>query len=363
MSDKVILLNPGPTNVSQAVIDAASGPLFCHREPEYFTLQDEVRERLVRVMGLDPDVWTAVLIAGSGTSAMESMILAGVPEGKTLVVSDNGVYGDRIVKMAKAHGIPVTAVTQPWTEATDPALLAERCEQTDNLGAVCVIHHETTTGLLNPVEECGAVAKKYGVNFLVDSVSGLAGDPLDLEAANVDIVASTGGKNFQGMPALSFGFARREKLEEARAWSPRSVYLDFVNLYDKQEQRGTPFTPAVPFVVSLRQALIELEEETVAGRIARYGAAARFLREGYQAMGLPLWLPEGTPLSNCLTTICLPEGKTYTELHDYLKERGFVIYAGQGKIEAEAFRIANMGNVEQADYQRLLDTLSQWVNS
>ena len=142
-----------------------------------------------------------------------------------------------------------------------------------------------------------------------------------------------------------------------------SDLLDFVNLYDKQEKRGTPFTPAVPFVASLKQALIELEEETVAGRIALYGEAARFLREGYQAMGLPLWLPEGTPLSNCLTTIRLPEGKTYTELHDYLKERGFVIYAGQGRIEAEAFRIANMGNVAQADYQRLLDTLSEWVNA
>ncbi len=363
MSEKTILLNPGPTNVSQALIDAAAGPLFCHREPEYFTLQDEVRERLVRVMDLDPEVWTAVLIAGSGTSALESTILAGVPAGKALLVSDNGVYGDRIVKMAKAHGIPVEVVTQPWPEATNSALLAERCEQRDDLGALAVIHHETTTGLLNPVAEVGRVAKQYGLNFLVDSVSGLAGDPLDFEAAGIDIVAGTGGKNYQGMPALSFCYARREKLEEARAWSPRSVYLDFVNLYDKQEIQGTPFTPAVPFVAALRQALIELEEETVAGRIARYAEAARFLREGYRNMGLPLWLPEGTPLSNCLTTIRLPEGRTYAELHDYLKERGFVIYAGQGRIEVEAFRIANMGNVEQADYQRLLDTLKTWVDA
>ncbi len=207
----------------------------------------------------------------------------------------------------------------------------------------------------------GRVARRYGLNFLVDSVSGLAGDPLDFEAAGADIVAGTGGKNFQGLPALSFAYVRREKLEEARAWSPRSVYLDFVNLFDKQERRGTPFTPAVPLVAALRQALVELEEETVAGRIARYAGAARFLREGYHEMGLSLWLPEGAPLSNCLTTIRLPGGRTYSGLHDHLKERGFVIYAGQGRIEAEAFRIANMGNVARADYQRLLDVLKAWV--
>jgi 2-aminoethylphosphonate-pyruvate transaminase len=363
MPNKTILLNPGPTNVSKAVIDAAAGPLFCHREPEYFTLQDEVRERLLRVMDLDPEVWAAVLIAGSGTSAMESMILAGVPEGKALLISDNGVYGDRIAKMAKAHGIPAKVVTQPWTQATDPELLAAAIEARDDFGALAVIHHETTTGLLNPVVEVGKVAKRYGLNFLVDSVSGLGGDALDFEEAGADIVASTGGKNFQGMPALSFGYARRAKLEEARAWSPRSVYLDFVNLCDKQDRRGTPFTPAVPFVAALRQALIELQEETVAGRVARYAEAARFLREGYARMGLTLWLPEGTPLSNCLTTIRLPEGRTYVELHDYLKERGFVIYAGQGQIEKEAFRIANMGNVAREDYQRLLDVLAAWVQA
>jgi len=361
MTRKMILLNPGPTNVSDAVLRAASGPLVCHREPEYFNLQDQVRERLLRVLDLDPSVWTAVLISGSGTSAVEAMILAGAPVRKTLLISDNGIYGDRIAGMARAHGIPVEVAKQTWGEATDPAFLAEYCAGRDDLGAIAVIHHETTTGVLNPVAEVGRVAREHGLAMLVDSVSGLGGDLLDLEEAGVDLCACTGGKNFQGLPGISFVYARREKLRAAREWSPHSVYLDLVNLGDTQDRRGTPFTPAVPLVRALNQALVELEEETVAGRVERYSQAARFLRDGYERIGFEHWLPEATPKSNCLTTLRLPEGRAYADLHDTLKNEGFVIYGGQGRLEEEAFRIANMGNVDRNDYERLLGVLERWA--
>jgi 2-aminoethylphosphonate-pyruvate transaminase len=357
----VILLNPGPTNVSDRVLRAASEPLVCHREPEYFDLQDEVRDRLLRVLGLNPATWAAVLVAGSGTSAVEAMIGAGVPRGRGLLVSVNGVYGDRMAKMASAYGIEVEEVVQPWGEVADPARIAAAIEGRDDLGAVAVVHHETTTGLLNPVEEIGRVVKGAGLAFLVDSVSGLAGDPLDVPASGADLIASTGGKNYQGMPALSFVYAKRSALEAARDGGPRSVYLDLTNLCDKQDRRGTPFTPAVPLVRSLREALVELSEETVDGRVARYRDAALFLRDGYERLGLGIRIPDPAHRSNCLTTVNLPEGRTYDDLHDHLKRAGFVIYSGQGRLEAEAFRIANMGWVKRADYERLLTVLGDWV--
>jgi 2-aminoethylphosphonate-pyruvate transaminase len=363
MPPKTILLNPGPTNVSRRVLDAASSPQMCHREPEYGNLQEEVRARLLSVLGLDGETWSPVLIAGSGTSGLEAMVATGVPEGKALAVSVNGVYGDRIAKMARAHGIVTVEIEQPWGVPADPALIRSRLETRDHIGALAVVHHETTTGHLNPVEEIGALAKELGHTYLVDSVSGLAGDELDLDRAGVDYCASTGGKNYQGLVGVSFVYARREALARARKGQRRSVYLDLVNLSDHQDKRGTPFTPVVPLVAALREALVELEEETVPGRIARYRDAALFLREGYAKLGLSPWLPEGSPMSNCLTTIRLPEGRTYDSVHDFLKDRGFVIYAGQGDLGKEAFRICNMGWVDRADYERLLDVLGEWVRS
>ena len=134
-----------------------------------------------------------------------------------------------------------------------------------------------------------------------------------------------------------------------------------MNLSEKQDRRSTPFTPAVPLVQSLKVALDEVREETVEGRIARYGKAATFLRKGYARLGIEDWLPAGTPKSNCLTTLRLPAGRTYVDLHDFLLDEGYVIYAGQGNIEKEAYRICNMGDVRKKDYARLLDALEEWL--
>ncbi|MBI3270132.1 MAG: aminotransferase class V-fold PLP-dependent enzyme [Planctomycetes bacterium] len=356
----MILLNPGPVNVSDRVRQAAAMEPICHREPEYFDMQDEVRARLLELFDLPKSEFAVGLIAGSGTSAVEAMVCAGVPAGKRLVVVSNGVYGDRIARMAEAHGIPCDEVRFPWEQAADPERVDERVRAIESaggkIGALAVIHHETTTGLVNPIPELAAIARRAGARFLVDSVSGLAGDPIDVAAT--DFCAGTAGKCLQGLPGVSFVFARRECL---RAAGPRrSVYLDLADLCARQDVRGTPFTPAVPIVNAFREALRETAEEGVAARIARYGRAAAFLRAGYARMGLAAWLPHDRR-SNCLTTLRLPPGRTYADLHDTLKREGFVIYAGQGNLEREAFRICNMGWIPEAEFARLLAVLERWV--
>jgi 2-aminoethylphosphonate-pyruvate transaminase len=337
-----ILLNPGPVCVSERVRKAAAMTPICHREPEYFDLQDEVRERLARLFSL-PKEFAPVLLAGSGTSAVEAMVCA-LPAGKRLAVVNNGVYGDRIAKMAAAHGIPFEEAKFPWSEPADPAKIPAA-------DYVAVIHHETTTGLVNPV---GEIARKTGARLLVDSVSGLAGDPIDVAVA--DFVAGTAGKCLQGLPGVSFVFARRDALRQAPR---RSVYLDLAELCAKQDARNTPFTPVVPIVNAFREALREAEEEGLSARIARYAETARFLRDGYRKLGLEFWLPHDR-LSNTLTTLRLPAGRTYGSLHDALKAEGFVIYGGQGNLEKEAFRIANMGWIPRAELRRLLRVLAKW---
>jgi 2-aminoethylphosphonate-pyruvate transaminase len=350
----MILLNPGPVNVSDRVRLAAAMDPICHREPEYFDLQDEVRARLLSLFTLDAKSFSAVLIAGSGTSAVESMVLGAVPKGAKLLVVNNGVYGDRILKMASAAGIPTDEVKFPWETPADPAKVAEKAK---GAGAVAVIHHETTTGLVNPIHEIADVARRAGARILVDSVSGLAGDPIDV--AKFDFVAGTAGKCLQGLPGVSFIFARRELLKDAPR---RSVYLDLAELSAKQDARNTPFTPAVPIVNAFVEALRETADETLPGRLARYAKTAAFLRAGYERAGLKHWLATDRR-SNTLTTLKMPAGRTYASIHDALKKEGYVIYGGQGALEKEAFRIANMGWIPQSELARLVEVLSTWVKS
>lgn len=350
-----MLLNPGPVNVSPRVRAAFHGaPDMCHREPEVGELLGSIRRRLARCFG-GPEAFTAVLLTGSGTAAVEAMIASGVGAGPLLVVN-NGVYGQRMVDMARAHGIAVVEVASGWTEPLDVARVDEALRESPGVEAVAVVHHETTTGLLNPIGEVGALARRHGARLLVDSVSGLAGDGLDFDRDGVDLCAGTANKCLQGMPGISFVLVRRTALEPLAAVPPRSVYLHLPSHLRAQEQNSMLFTMAVQVAAAFDEALAELEEETVAARVERYHAAAELLRRGFSDLGLRFLVPEGWR-SNCLTALELPAGVAYAQLHDELKARGFVVYDGQGKLRQGAFRVANMGHLERDDFTAFLSAL------
>ena len=163
-----------------------------------------------------------------------------------------------------------------------------------------------------------------------------------------------------GLPGISFVIARRQAIERAAGFPPRTVYLDLPNYLAKQEHSNTPFTPAIQVLFAFREALRELAEETVAGRIARYEEAARILRTGFEHMGLELLLPS-EHRSNTITTIRLPEGVTYLQIHDAVKELGFVIYSGQGNLSKTCFRVANMGAIPTAELHRFIEVLNRFL--
>jgi len=350
-SRKFVLLNPGPVNVSDEVRTAMAGPDWCHREGEAFDLIDEVRARLLSCLGLDRS-FSAVLLGGSGTAAVEAMITSFVPEGKKLVVVRNGVYGDRIAQMAAVHGISTLEISCAWFERPDLGAV-ERSLSDPDVGAIALVHHETTTGLLNDVAAVGALAHSRDVLFLVDTVSGMGGEELDLVRWHVDAAACAANKCLQGMPGASFVVARRALLEEGAAAPVRTVYLNLPLYHRKQETRDTLFTPPLQVIMALRQALTELCAETIAGRIARYRALALRFRSGFESMGLHLLVP-ALLRSNTITALQTPAGVTYDQIHDALKEAGFIIYAGQNSLRHRMFRVANMGNIAPDDVERCL---------
>jgi 2-aminoethylphosphonate-pyruvate transaminase len=212
--------------------------------------------------------------------------------------------------------------------------------------------------LLNPVEAIAEVAAAAGRRVVVDAMSSLFGEPLAVGHEGIDFVTASANKCLQGIPGVSFVLARRAALEALQGRSPRSVYLDLWNHWATQEQDNTPFTPAVQVLHAMREALVELEEEGLAGRIARYAENCRVLRRGMTALGFEILVPEGAR-SSILTTFRLRPGLGYDALHDAMKRRGYVIYAGQGEIRTYAFRVSNMGTLTPKDMQGVVAAFAE----
>ncbi|HEF4739625.1 2-aminoethylphosphonate aminotransferase [Burkholderia multivorans] len=351
----MLLLNPGPVTLTERVRRSLLQPDLCHRESEFFDLQDEARARLVAAYELDPAEWTAVLMTGSGTAAVESMIAALVPKDGKLLVIENGVYGERITQIATQYGIAHDVLKHEWMQAPDLAQIAARLDA-GGYSHVAVIHHETTTGRLNDLGAIAEVCRARGVKLLVDGVSSFGAEAIDFAGGDIDAVAATANKCLHGVPGAAFVIVRRSALASAAS---RTYYLDLGRLAKLQDQRNTPFTPSVHAYYALVEALREFDE---AGgwraRHARYKALADQAQAGLAARGMPLVLPEGAS-SVVLRAYRLPQGVTYETLHDGLKARGFVIYAGQGGLSKELFRISTMGAIEAADVERLLDGFSE----
>lgn len=344
-----VLLNPGPANTTPTVRRALLTPDLCHREPEFFQVMRQCREGLVRMAGGGDD-FVAVIFTGSGTAAVEAVLCSVVPRDRGVLIVDNGVYGRRMVQIAKAHGIGHEVIQLDNTTPVSPRDVETRLRARPELSHVALIHHETTTGLLNPVSAVVRGAAKDGRRVIVDAMSSLFGEPLDVGQEGLDFVMASANKCLQGIPGVAFVLCRRSAVEALKGAEPRSVYLDLYSHYVTQEQDNTPFTPAVQVFYALRQALAELEAEGLEARIKRYAENARVLREGMARLGFEVLVPEGAR-SSLLTTFRLLPGLTYDALHDQMKRRGYIIYAGQGEIRKFAFRVANMGTLTPGDIE------------
>ncbi len=320
----------------------------------------DIRAKLLKVFDIEKD-YTAVLISGSGTAALEMGVSSCISDKGRMLVIENGVYGERISKIADVYNIPKQAIHYQWGEYSKLEDVESALKEHADIEVVAMVHHETTTGLLNPIQQVGELANRYGKKFLVDCISSQAGETIDFEKMHIDYSIGTANKCIQGFPGVAFVLARKTEMERIRDFPQRSLYFHMAGHFTAQEKGDTLFTPAIQSHYALDEALDELLEETVTGRIARYSKASKFLREGFTKLGLNFLIPPEQH-SNTLTALKLPNGITYPWLHDRLKEKEFVIYAGQGAFNQSIFRIANMGEITMEEYQSLLTALEEIVN-
>jgi len=309
---------------------------------------------LLEVYDCDPQTWAAVLTGGSGTTAMEAMLASLLPPQSHLLVIENGIYGERLSRIAEVHAIGHEAMRLEWGAAVDLDALQGLLES-GRFSHVAAVHHETTTGRLNDVGAIAALCERHGAALLLDSVSAFGAEAVPFASAAVMAVAATANKCLHGIPGLAIVLCRRSALEAAPP--ARSLTLHLPDWASHQRRRSTPYTPPVNAVLALDQALRELREQGGwAARGTHYRKLAAQVAATLKSLGVEPWLPAAG--SSCvLRSYHMPRGMDYNALHAGLKQRGFIIYAGQGKLLEQLFRLSTMGEIGAYDMARLQQAL------
>jgi 2-aminoethylphosphonate aminotransferase len=349
--ERRILLNPGPCTTSDRVKRALLMPDLCPRELEFSDLMASVRARLLWVAHGEAG-YSAVLLAGAGTAAVEACITSAVGPDDLLLVIDNGAYGRRAEQIAQAFGLPHRTLRLAWGEHPPLDRVETALDQARPATHCFLVHHETTTGMLNPLEAIVAACRRRGVVTIVDAMSSLGGVPLDLRETPADFVISSANKCLQGLPGLSFVLASAPALERIAGVPRRSFYLHLLDNWRAQEETGQfLYTPPVQVLHALEAALDELLEEGVEARHRRYAACYAALHGGMRRLGFDCLVPERWH-SRLLTAYLEPEHPawSFTAMHDAMYAQGITVYPGKVP-GARTFRLANIGDLRPADLE------------
>jgi 2-aminoethylphosphonate-pyruvate transaminase len=349
-----LLFTPGPLSTSESVKQAMLRDLGA-RDAEFLAAVREIRAKLLALASLDGAGYEAVLMQGSGTFAVESVIGSAIPPDGRLLVAANGAYGRRMAEIATRLRIDTVVLDFPENRPVEAAAVAAALAGRGPFTHMGVIHCETTTGILNPVEAIGQAVHAAGAVYIVDAMSSFGGVPLDVTAAHIDYLVSSANKCIQGVPGFGFILARRECLLASEGWA-RSLSLDLVAQWRGLESAigEFRFTPPVQTVLAFRRAIAELEAEGgIAARNARYRANHAALLEEMRASGIADYLrPEDQ--SPIITSFRYPAHPAFNfeRFYSSLSERGLVIYPGKLSYE-DTFRIGTIGHLFPDDIRRL----------
>jgi 2-aminoethylphosphonate-pyruvate transaminase len=330
------------------------------RDREFIEQVRKIRLRLLQIGGAEDGAYEAVLMQGSGTFAVESVLSSVVPRGGKLLVAINGAYGRRMAQMGKILGIETESVVFPEALPVDVQQIENALSHDPGITHVGTIHCETTTGILNPVEAVGRLVRRLGRIFVVDAMSSFGGMPVPVGDWGIDFLISSANKCIQGVPGFGFVLARRERLIESEGRA-RSLSLDLVSQWRGLEADGQfRFTPPTHALLAFWQALEELQAEGgVTGRASRFAANKRVLDEGMSQLGFEAYLaPEHQ--SCIISSFRYPKHANFIfqEFYERLSDKGFVIYPGKVS-DADCFRIGTIGHIFPEDMQALLAAMRQ----
>lgn len=366
MSSKIkrnILLNPGPVTTTNTVKQALVVPDICHREAEFTQLLKQIRQDLLKVVNAGDD-YTTILFGASGTGAIEACISSVVAPEKKIAIVNNGAYGQRMINIAKRYKINVVEINFP----ADKPLTIEKIKQTlaadTAIQYLAIVHHETSSGMLNPLHEIGELCHQLDRKLIVDAMSSFAGIPTDMNKDHIDFIMASSNKCLHGMPGMSFVIAKTASLLESEG-NAHSYYLDLHQQYHSLENTGQlAFTPPVQVAYAFKQALDEYFAQTPEGRTAQYKKNYDTLLTGLKSLGFESVTP-ASHQSGLLLTVKFPDDSNHYDfdaLHDYLFEKGYTIYPKKLPIP-NTFRLACIGNLQEKDITNFLSELKGYLNA
>ncbi|WP_422413184.1 MULTISPECIES: 2-aminoethylphosphonate--pyruvate transaminase [unclassified Endozoicomonas] len=360
LENPYLLLTPGPLSTSASVREAMLRD-WCTWDDDYnLGVVEEIRSQLIKLAS-DTDDYTAVLMQGSGTASVEATVGSVISDEGKLLVINNGAYGARIAQIAEYLNIPHSVLNCGEINPPTPGEIDQVLSEDKAITHVAIVHCETTTGMLNPVEAVAQVVKKHDCILIVDAMSSFGGVPIDLAGLGIDFLISSANKCIQGVPGFGFVIARRTLLSQCKGLA-RSLSLDLYDQWQCMEKNHGKwrFTSPTHTVRAFHQALAELiEEGGIAARHKRYASNQRLLVQGMSELGFRCLLD--TELhSPFITSFYSPEHPDYEFLRFYeqLKGKGFVIYPGKVS-DADCFRIGNIGEVYPEDISRLIKAVSE----
>lgn len=345
-----ILLNPGPATTTDTVKYAQVVPDICPREKEFGCIMKEMGNDLLKIVHADPDKYTAVLFCGSGTLCIDACVSSLLPEGKKILVLDNGSYSARAAEVAEYYHMDRIDLKFPVDRPLDPERAREALSADPDIAVVYCCMHETGTGILNPVREIGAIAHEHDCVMITDTTSAYAMIPIDMEKENLDFIMASAQKGLQSMTGLSFVIGRTDILEASRDYPTRSyytnLYLQYSFIRDKGEMH---FTPPVQTIYATRRAIREYFDEGEQAKWERHQAVWNALYEGALSVGLkPVFPKEYT--SRLVLCIAYPDDPAFDfeKVHDALYRRGFTIYPGK-VTDMSMFRLCSLGALVPED--------------
>ncbi len=346
-----VLLNPGPSTTTDTVKMAQIVPDICPREKEFQSIMAPMRRDLVKIVHGGDD-YTSVLFCGSGTICIDITLNSLLDAGKKALVISNGSYSQRAVDVLEYYGMPYIDLKQPIYTTPDLAVIEETLKSNDDIGYVYMTHHETGSGLLNPIREVGSLAHKYGAFFITDTTSSYAMIPINVYEDNVDFCMASAQKGIMGMTGLSYVIGKKSIIEASKDFPRRSYYCNLYMQYDFFERTGEMhFTPPVQTIYAARQALTEYWNEGETAKWARHQRVMAAIHNGEEKLGLKEILSRDVQ-SGLVSAVKYPDDPNwdFDKVHDYCYERGFTIYPG--KIEKQGtFRLCALGAIDAPDIE------------
>lgn len=361
--DNYLLLTPGPLTTSETVKKAMEFD-YCTWDDDYKEITQSIRQSLLALADVNPSKYTAVPIQGSGTYGVESVISSVVSDSDTLLIAVNGSYGKRISQMADVYGINHIDLT---IDEQRPVLLEDIksvVEMHPEITHFAMIHCETTTGILNPIEEIIPWIHEQEIITIVDAMSSFGGIPIDVSGIHIDFLISSTNKCIQGVPGFSFVIAKKSILEATKGIA-RTLSLDLYDQYNEMETNNGKwrFTSPTHVVHAFAQALEELKlEGGLQSRYKRFQANQKQLATGMKHLGFEVLIDEKWQ-SPIITSFIYPtDDFDFYKFYQELKESGFVIYPGKIS-KVPTFRIGNIGEVYRDDIARLLKVIQEIQNT